>query len=84
MLKLVEARKFYPKLARRKNIQGTVKVSFTIACDGNVSGLDTAESHKLLRKAAAKAVRAAQPLPKPPGQIDCPLPVQFAIDYSLK
>jgi protein TonB len=84
LLAMIEAKKYYPTVARRRNLQGKVEVSFNLSCDGKVSKLNITGSHSLLRKAAGKAIDAAQPLPEPPSQIECPMPVHYAMAYTLE
>jgi protein TonB len=84
ILSSIEKKKRYPTLARRKNIEGKVNVSFKLSCGGDISELQIQGAHGLLRKAAKKAIKAAQPFPKRPEELDCPLPVTYAMAYSLK
>lgn len=84
LLAKIEKNKFYPGIARRRNLQGTIRVSFRLSCDGRVDRLDVQGGHSLLRKAAGKAVEASLPLPKIPTEIDCPLQVVYAMAYSLE
>jgi protein TonB len=84
LLAKIEAKKFYPTIARRRNLEGKVEVSFNLSCDGKVSKLTITGSHSLLRKAAGKAIDAAQPLPQPPTQVECPMPVHYAMAYTLE
>lgn len=83
LLAKIEANKYYPTVARRRNIEGKIEVSFRLACDGEVTELKISGRHSLLRKAAGKAINAAQPLPEPPSQVECPLPVNYAMAYTL-
>jgi protein TonB len=82
----VEARKRYPAAARRRRLEGQVRVSFVIGRDGTVTGLDCTGGHPRLCRAATDAVVAATPLPpSPPGLLDrAPLTVQFRMDYVLR
>lgn len=84
ILSSIEKKKRYPSLARRKNIEGKVNVSFKLSCGGDISELQIQGAHGLLRKAAKKAIKSAQPFPKRPDELDCPLPVRYAMAYSLK
>ncbi|MGD8911803.1 MAG: TonB family protein [Candidatus Thiodiazotropha sp.] len=84
LLAKIEAKKFYPTIARRRNLEGKVEVSFNLSCNGKVSKLTITGSHSLLRKAAGKAIDAAQPLPQPPSQVECPMPVHYAMAYTLE
>nr|WP_282449410.1 energy transducer TonB [Roseibium sp. CAU 1639] len=77
--------KRYPPQARRKSLEGTARVAFTISRDGSVSGIRLAGSsgHALLDQAALDMVRRAAPMPKFPGDIAGPrmslqVPVRFS------
>ncbi|MBT3045051.1 MAG: TonB family protein [Candidatus Thiodiazotropha endolucinida] len=84
LLAVIEAKKTYPTVARRRNMEGKIEVSFNLSCDGKVSKLTIKGPHGLLRKAAGKAIDAAQPLPQPPSQIECPMPIHYAMAYTLE
>lgn len=84
LLAKIEAKKHYPTIARRRNLEGKIEVSFSLSCDGKVSKLTITGPHSLLRKAAGKAIDAAQPLPEPPSQVECPMPVRYAMAYTLE
>ncbi|MCW4315383.1 MAG: TonB family protein [Candidatus Thiodiazotropha taylori] len=83
ILSSIEQKKRYPTLARRKNIEGNVRVSFKLSCGGDITDLEIQGAHGLLRKAANKAIKAAQPFPKIPQALKCPLPITYAMAYSL-
>lgn len=83
LLASIEKKKRYPALARRKNIEGRVQVHFMLTCDGQISDLDINGSHSLLRKAANKAIKAAHPFPEIPAELSCPLPITYAMAYTL-
>jgi protein TonB len=80
----IEKNKFYPTIARRRNLQGMVRVSFRLGCEGEVEALEIEGKHSLLRKAAGKAVEASLPLPKIPTEIKCPMRVNYAMAYTLE
>jgi protein TonB len=84
LLAEIEKNKFYPRIARRRNLEGTIRVSFRLGCDGAVNQLAVQGEHGLLRKAAGKAVEAALPLPQVPAEIECPLQVDYAMAYTLE
>jgi protein TonB len=84
LLAKIEAKKHYPTIARRRNLEGKIEVSFNLSCSGKVSKLTITGPHSLLRKAAGKAIDAAQPLPQPPPQVECPMPVHYAMAYTLE
>jgi protein TonB len=80
----IEAHKHYPRAARRRGIQGDVKVSFTLKAAGRAEGLTAVGGHRLLNSAASDAVRDAQPLPPPPDLIKLPWPVNFTMRFTLR
>lgn len=83
LLAKIEKNKFYPTIARRRNLQGKIKVRFRLGCRGEVQGLEIDGKHSLLRKAAGKAIDASLPLPKIPAEIECPMQIDYAMAYSL-
>jgi protein TonB len=64
----IESRKQYPPTARQQNQEGRVTVSFVIAPDGGVSGLEILKGSrfKALDQAALDAVKSCVPFPRPP------------------
>ena len=83
LLAKIEKNKFYPTIARRRNLQGTIQVRFRLGCHGEVEALEIDGKHSLLRKAAGKAIEAAHPLPEIPAEIECPMLVDYAMAYTL-
>lgn len=76
--------KRYPSQARRRSLEGTAHVAFTISRSGAVSGIRLTRSsgHGLLDQAALDMVRRASPMPKFPAGITAPamslqVPVRF-------
>lgn len=84
LLARIEARKSYPNAARRRAIEGEIRVSFNLACDGSVNNVEIPDGHKLLRVSAADALRLAQPFPQPPDDVDCPFSVSYAMAFELR
>lgn len=80
----IEGYKNYPNAARRRRIEGDVKVAFTLQSGGQVSGMSTGGAHNLLNKAAGDAVIAAQPMPQPPGTLKLPWQVSFTMRFTIK
>jgi protein TonB len=83
LLASIEEQKRYPALAKRRSIEGKVQVRFNLACDGRITDLDISGSHRLLQKAANKAIKAAYPFPEIPPELRCPLPIRYAMAYTL-
>ncbi|MES9857603.1 MAG: TonB family protein [Sedimenticola sp.] len=83
LLARIEENKSYPKAARRKNLEGSIKVTFTLGCNGSVENLKASGGHKLLKRSAKQAVNASLPLPKPPTGISCPMLINYNMAYTL-
>lgn len=84
LLAKIEKNKFYPTIARRRNLQGMIQVRFRLGCQGEVESLEIEGKHSLLRKAAGKAIEASMPLPKIPAEIECPVLIDYAMAYKLE
>lgn len=84
LIRKIERNKFYPRAARRRNLQGDIRVSVTVLCNGSISGLHVSGGHKLLIDAATKAVRKAAPFSKPSGGIGCPLPISYSMKFKVQ
>lgn len=80
----IEAHKFYPPSARRRHLEGQVRVSFTIDAAGGVSDLKVAEGHPQLEEAALQTVRSALPLPLPGGGVPLPFSLSYRMDFRLR
>jgi periplasmic protein TonB len=80
----IAAHKSYPAMARRRGIEGNVKVSFTLLADGNVRDIRVTGGPRPLRNAARQAINRAVQLPPPPAGVVSPMPVQYAMNFSLR
>ncbi len=80
----IESHKHYPRVARRRGIQGGVVVSFSLLEKGNVKDVRIDEGHRVLRKAVEEAIAAAQPMPAPPPSLELPLAISFSVQFSLQ
>ncbi|MSP62335.1 MAG: TonB family protein [Myxococcales bacterium] len=74
LLARIRAHRRYPELARRRGIEGTVGLSFSVGKGGAVERLDVVKSaHPALDEAAREAVLAAAPLPLLAGRMEIDL-----------
>lgn len=80
----IESHKHYPRVARRRGIEGDVAVSFRLRTGGEVSDLIITEGHRVLRKAVKEAIAAAHPFPVPPESLRLPMKISFSMQFSLK
>lgn len=84
LLAKIEKNKFYPTIARRRNLEGMIQVRFRLGCQGEVETLEIEGKHSLLRKAAGKAIEASLPLPAIPAEVECPMLIDYAMAYTLE
>jgi protein TonB len=78
-LERIRAHRRYPELARRRGLEGTVTLTFTVAADGSVGGLRVKRGvDPMLDDAALEAVREAAPLPAALGFVEVEL--DFRLD----
>jgi protein TonB len=81
LLSRVRAARRYPELARRRELEGTVRVGFAVAPDGRPLGLRVVRSaDPLLDEAAREAVERAAPLPLVEGPIELDLEFQLNVE----
>lgn len=82
----INKHKFYPRTARRRNIEGQVNVSFDLLTNGNIINLHVHSGPAILQKAAMKAIHSALPMPRRPDDLlnlDT-MKIEYAIQFSLK
>jgi len=82
----IEGNKKYPVVARKRQVEGRVKVRFVIESDGTVSDLVLSEGsrHAMLDEAALEAVRASAPFPPPPRRLfSGPVSLEVSILFEL-
>lgn len=80
----IEKNKFYPPIARKRNMQENVKVSFTLLKNGDVADLKVNGRFKILRYAAKKAMLNALPFNTPPEEMQLPFKVKYSMAFNLK
>ena len=77
--KRINSSKYYPETAKHQGMEGSPRVTFSIAEDGSVSNVAIATScgQAILDDAAKETVRRASPLPF------YPQPITLTVKYSL-
>ncbi|TVT60174.1 MAG: energy transducer TonB [Sedimenticola thiotaurini] len=83
LLKHIERFKKYPLPARKRGIEGRVKVSFSLSEGGIISGLQVTGGHALLNKATQRALERALPLPSADVAVEWPIQISFYLKYAL-
>lgn len=64
----------YPRMARERELEGTVEVRFRVAEDGQATGIEVKRSAgAVLDQAAVDAIRRAQPFGSGPGWVRVPV-----------
>jgi TonB family protein len=78
LLDRIRAARRYPELARRREVEGTVVVGFSVGRDGRAHDLRVVRgADPLLDQAAREAVERAAPLPVLDG------PVEVDVEFQL-
>lgn len=84
VLNHIEGHKFYPHAARLRSIEGNIQVSFILQDDGSIRELSATGQSILLRRAAKNSVNRALPLPVCPKDVECPIQVNYAMQFQIK
>lgn len=84
LMKHIDAHKFYPSAARRRGIEGEVKVSFELTADKAACNIEADGSVSVLERAAIQAVRDASPFPEPPADVLFSTPIVISMVYALE
>jgi len=71
----------YPRIARRRGLQGKAVVSFIVCKDGSITDVKIVESsgYKILDNSAIKTVKSAAPFPPPPVRAELIIPMVFKL-----
>lgn len=84
MASYIDKNKLYPESARRRGLQGKVRVCFMLMADGTICELRTECADKALCRAAEDTVTKAAPFQPPPASMTCPKEVAFYMEFSLR
>jgi len=74
--------KSYPRIARKRHMQGVVTVSFTVTKSGTLTNL-LVTGPKVFHTSAKRAVQSAFPINTANTQIDFPINVRLKLRYQL-
>jgi len=77
----INARKSYPRIARKRGMQGSVRVKFRITSTGRLSGLSVSGS-RIFINSAKQAVKSAFPISTRGASL--PMAVSLTLNYRLK
>ncbi len=84
LMRHIEVHKHYPRIARKRKIEGKILVTFTLLANGSINNLQVNGKRSILEKATENAVDGALPMPIPPGELDLPMDIKFTMNYFLK
>ena len=79
----INKHKSYPKIAKRRGMQGSVKVRFTILANGNVGHISVS-GPKVFHRSARSAVKNAFPISTRNVPISLPESVNLTLRYQLR
>lgn len=82
--KKIDEKIFYPEIARRRNIEGKVKIQFILNNDGNLREIKILKSsgNKILDDASIEIIKKSAPFPKFPENLDYK-EISFSIDFNF-
>ncbi len=84
LMRHIEVYKHYPRVARKRKIEGDILVSFTLLPGGKIKNLRVIGKRSILEKASKEAVNHALPLPVPPEELSLPMQIKFNMNYFLR
>ena len=79
----INKNKTYPRIAKRRGMQGSVKVRFTILKSGKVGNISVS-GPKVFHKSAKNAVRKSFPISVKNVPISLPMTVNFTLRYQIR
>lgn len=79
----INRHKSYPKIAKKRGMQGSVKVSFTLLRSGKVGHI-TVSGPKVFHHSARKAVKSAFPVATKNIPISLPLKINITLRYQIR
>ncbi|HED34277.1 MAG TPA: TonB family protein [Gammaproteobacteria bacterium] len=84
LLAHIESYKFYPGAARRRSIEGKLKVKFCLNDKGGPIKLSIEGGRAILQRAVRQALNDAQPFPLPPESMERNQLIAFSMQYRLE
>ena len=79
----INRHKFYPRVAKKRRMQGSVKVRFTILRSGNVGNISLS-GPKVFHSSAKKAVQSAFPVNAKRSPVSLPQTINLTLRYQLR
>ncbi len=79
----INKHKFYPRMAKKRRMQGSIKVRFTILRSGQVGNISLS-GPKIFYASARKAVKSAFPVNAKKSPIQLPQTINLTLRYQLR
>jgi len=79
----IDKHKFYPRVAKKRRMEGAVKVRFTILANGNVGHISL-KGPKIFYKSARNAVKSAFPINTKKSPISLPTTINLTLHYQIR
>ena len=81
--KKIDKHKFYPRIAKKRAMEGTVKVKFTILANGRVGSI-TVKGPKIFHHSAKNAVKGAFPISVKKAPVSLPTSTNITLHYQIR
>jgi len=79
----IDSHKFYPRIAKKRGMEGIVKVKFTILANGNVGHI-TVQGPKIFHNSAKNAVKSTFPISVKKAPITLPASINITLRYQMR
>lgn len=79
----INRNKSYPKIAKRRGMQGSVKVRFTISPSGKLVDIQILSGPKVFHASTKDAIKRSLPYAPPKGVLKGSTPLTISVDYKL-
>jgi len=81
--KKIDKHKFYPRIAKKRMMEGAVKVRFTVLANGNVGHI-TLKGPKIFYNSARNAVKSAFPIDVKKSPVSLPSTINLTLRYQIR
>lgn len=84
LIQRINSNKSYPNSARRRSIEGSVEVEFTVLANGNVKNIEIISGQNIFAESTIEAIKNSFPIKIDDGLFAFPKKFKVAITYILK
>ncbi|MBN2826073.1 MAG: energy transducer TonB [Campylobacterales bacterium] len=79
----INSNKSYPNIAKRRGMEGRVKVSFTLSSSGKLINITILSGPKVFHSATRSAIERSLPYAPPKGVFNSTISLTMSVDYKL-